>query len=158
MGKRPLSVAQTGWQRRWHLWLPSSSQGWEAGPSRHSIWKSAHQMCHSSHPALVCLVNGTQGRGDKGQLLSVPYKCDAGAGGFWGLPCFPSNFECACALTTLLPCYCHAAFPWRWLSPVRPPATQAFVGGEGTGWCSLERTWAERVVGKKIKSVQCVLW
>lgn len=32
MWKCPLSVARTGWQRRWHLWLPSSSQGWEARP------------------------------------------------------------------------------------------------------------------------------
>lgn len=65
-----------------------------------------HCVCHSSHPAPVCLGNGTQGRGDRGQLLSALYK-HAGAGGFRELPCFPSNFVCALLLS---PCYCPAAF------------------------------------------------
>lgn len=119
-------------------------------PFIQSIWKSAHQMCHSSHPALVWLVKGMRGRGDKAScwqfLMNVLEQaalenCHVSLATFCVLMC-SQNLR---PVIDKLPF--HSADSLQWVPQSHSP--MAFVERGQGGWCFQEGMGAEFVVGKK---------
>lgn len=113
-------------------------------PGYSLIWQKELQMCSSKAAvqprALLSLVKGGE-RGDRGQRLSILYKCDRAAD-WQGSALFPSNFargqkSCVCSPLLFLTIYLSCRLLWpdspSYTGPSHDKEEEADMFGKG-GW------------------------